>query len=92
MTREKPKPDDIDQRYGLEPVFEPGDVAGSAALEDFVDVACPYCNESITVRLDFSAGPQSYVEDCQVCCQPVVMSVRLTEDGQLHELLTGRLD
>ena len=52
MTHEKPKPDDIDQRYGLEPVFEPGDEAGSDALEGFVDVACPYCNESITVRFD----------------------------------------
>jgi hypothetical protein len=27
------KPTDIDRLYGLEPVFEPGDAAGSDALE-----------------------------------------------------------
>ena len=92
MTSEKMKQDEIDRRYGLEPVFEPGTEAGSDALEGFVEVACPYCNEPITVRVDLSAGAQAYVEDCQVCCQPMSMSVRLNEDGQLRELLAERMD
>jgi hypothetical protein len=92
MTAEKPKGEDIDRRYGLEPVFEPGAEAGSDALEGFVDVACPYCNEPINVRVDLSAGAQTYVEDCQVCCQPMAMSVRVSEDGQLSELLAERMD
>jgi hypothetical protein len=86
------KPDAIDQKYGLEPVLEPGDEAGSDALEQFVDVACPYCAELITVRVDLSAGAQTYIEDCQVCCQPISLSLSLTDEGQLRELSAERMD
>ena len=34
-------------------------------------IRCPFCAESISVLLDLSAGDQSYIEDCQVCCQPI---------------------
>ena len=81
MTVEKSKQEDIDRAYGLEPVFEPGGESGSDALEGFIDVACPYCNEPITVRVDVSAGAQTYVEDCQVCCQPWRVTVHYREDG-----------
>ena len=36
---------------------------------------CPHCDEPITLVLDLSGGTQSYVEDCQVCCQPIVVSL-----------------
>ena len=80
----KPRQPDIDKLYGLEPVFEPGNEAGSDALEQFVDVSCPYCAETIMVRADLSAGSQSYVEDCQVCCQPIMISVQVAGDGGLE--------
>ncbi len=32
---------------------------------------CPYCWESITMLLDLTAADQSYVEDCEVCCNPI---------------------
>ena len=45
-------------------------------------INCPYCGEQIDVLVDCSAGSQEYVEDCSVCCRPIV--VRLTvEDGEL---------
>jgi hypothetical protein len=84
-------PKDIDRLYGLEPVFEPGEEAGSDALERFVDIACPYCGEPITVRIDLSAGSQAYVEDCQVCCQPITLSVPITDAGELLEVSAERL-
>ncbi|WP_427926254.1 CPXCG motif-containing cysteine-rich protein [Xanthomonas campestris] len=34
--------------------------------ERFVDIACPYCGEWITLVLDLSGGDQHYIEDCQV--------------------------
>lgn len=34
-------------------------------------IACPYCGESSVILVDGSAGDQSYIEDCQVCCQPI---------------------
>ena len=89
MTR---KPTDIDALYGLEPVIEPGDALSADGLEPFVDITCPYCGEVITTRLDLSAGSQSYVEDCQVCCQPMQLAVRVAEDGSLAAVTAERMD
>lgn len=46
-----------------------------------IDITCPYCGELITVLVDDSAGDQDYIEDCQVCCRPIVIAVRFDEDG-----------
>jgi len=86
-----PRESDIDRLYGLEPVFEPGQDAGSDALEQFVDVTCPYCAETILVRADLSAGSQSYVEDCQVCCQPILLTVVVAEQGGLESIVAARM-
>jgi hypothetical protein len=88
----KSRPTDIDRLYGLEPVVEPGQEAGSDALEQFVDVGCPYCAETILVRLDLSAGSQSYVEDCQVCCQPILLTVQVAESGALDVVSAAQMD
>ena len=45
------------------------------------DISCPYCGETITLLVDESAGEQSYIEDCQVCCCPIVFQVRVSADG-----------
>jgi hypothetical protein len=42
---------------------------------------CPFCAETITIVVDFSAGSQSYIEDCQVCCQPMEVVVDVGTDG-----------
>jgi transcription elongation factor Elf1 len=52
-------------------------------------VGCPYCGETLTIVLDLSAGSQSYVEDCQVCCQPMQVSFS-AEDGELENLRVER--
>ncbi|MEO8306595.1 MAG: CPXCG motif-containing cysteine-rich protein [Pseudomonadota bacterium] len=73
----------------MEPVFEPGQDPGSDALEQFVDVSCPYCSETINVRADLSAGSQSYVEDCQVCCQPIMICVNVEPTAETEWSLTA---
>ena len=35
---------------------------------------CPYCGEPITMVLDLSESAQSYVEDCEVCCNPIAFT------------------
>ena len=40
---------------------------------------CPHCAEPISIVVDSSAGHQTYIEDCQVCCQP--MEITLEVDG-----------
>ena len=36
---------------------------------------CPYCWESISVLLDPSISEQNFVEDCEVCCNPIDIKV-----------------
>jgi hypothetical protein len=45
-------------------------------------ITCPYCGEAIEVLIDDSAGDQQYIEDCQVCCRPIAISVTLDEAGE----------
>lgn len=46
-------------------------------------VGCPYCGERISVLLDLSVGHQVYVEDCQVCCCPIVFDVQADHDDRI---------
>lgn len=32
---------------------------------------CPYCWEKISMLMDPSIRKQTYVEDCEVCCNPI---------------------
>ena len=71
----------IDALYGLEPVFEPG--AASGEPTQLVTIECPYCGESIDTVMDLSAGSFRYIEDCQVCCQPIDLAGEVDESGEL---------
>lgn len=55
-----------------------------------VTVQCPHCWEIITLELDLSEGDQSYVEDCSVCCGPIVVSFAVDEDGGLANIAVDR--
>jgi len=50
-------------------------------MDDEFAVQCPYCGESIEILVDDSAGQQRYIEDCQVCCRPISITVAV-DDGQ----------
>jgi hypothetical protein len=83
---------EVDELYGLEPVIGVGTPMDSAATSGFVRVACPYCGEQFETSVDASAGLCSYVEDCQVCCQPIDMELRVDENGDFSELVLRRGD
>jgi len=42
---------------------------------------CPYCGEEISMILDLSVRSQSYVEDCEVCCNPIQVAYTVTDDS-----------
>ena len=39
---------------------------------------CPYCWEHISMLLDSSISRQLYIEDCEVCCNPIQVSVQFS--------------
>jgi len=41
---------------------------------------CPYCWEQISMLLDASITKQTYIEDCEVCCNPIEISPIFTND------------
>jgi len=50
-------------------------------LEHFFE--CPYCFEEISMLVDPSVLKQEYVEDCEVCCNPILIQVGCT-DGEIE--------
>ncbi len=79
----------INALYGLEPVFEPGGPGSSQATE-FVTIQCPFCGEGFETAVDLSAGSFSYVEDCQVCCQPIELAGEVDDAGALAGVTANR--
>lgn len=51
-------------------------------MGDTEEVYCPYCAQGIEVVIDSSTGSQEYVEDCSVCCRPILFAVRQDKQGQ----------
>ncbi len=45
---------------------------------------CPYCWEEISFLLDASVSRQTYVEDCEVCCNPIEVTAGF-ENNELVE-------
>ena len=43
-----------------------------------VAVMCPYCGESVELLVDGTLPQQEYVEDCEICCRPMVVTVDAT--------------
>ncbi len=53
-------------------------------MHDEATYYCDCCGEEIVVPVDLSAGrEQVYVEDCPVCCSPMVIHVAVDEDGEV---------
>ncbi|HUF49650.1 MAG TPA: CPXCG motif-containing cysteine-rich protein [Longimicrobiales bacterium] len=45
-------------------------------------LTCPYCGEDIELAVDPGGGAvQEYVEDCEVCCRPLQLTVSWDADG-----------
>ena len=43
---------------------------------------CPHCWEDISMLIDYSVPHQSYIEDCEVCCNPIQITATISE-GEL---------
>ena len=52
-------------------------------------VTCPYCGEEIEIYVERDVHG-SYVQDCEVCCNPWLVRVRRSSEGS--EVTVGRAD
>lgn len=45
---------------------------------------CPYCWEEVSILLDKSIVSQTYVEDCEVCCNPLEFNVSFQNEELIN--------
>lgn len=70
--------------YALIIVIQKKDQENKGALMSELieqDISCPYCGESIDVVIEVLDESQEYIEDCQVCCRPIVFNIDTAFDG-----------
>ena len=61
-------------------------------MQTTADYYCAYCGEPSTTFIDISGGlTQQYVEDCQVCCQPIQIRFEVAGD-RLNGIHIDRAD
>ncbi|MEJ6526720.1 MAG: CPXCG motif-containing cysteine-rich protein [OM182 bacterium] len=51
--------------------------------------SCPYCGEPIELLIDCSVREQEYVEDCQVCCSPIMVHTSIDNEGDPSVFLSS---
>lgn len=40
---------------------------------------CPYCWQNISMLLDTSVKEQSFIEDCEICCNPIELKIEFAD-------------
>lgn len=46
-------------------------------------INCPYCGEPLEVLIDHQDAGHEYIEDCQVCCKPIVFQISVDSVGNV---------
>lgn len=50
-------------------------------MQDEHFFTCPYCWEEISMVFDLSVDAQEYVEDCEVCCNPILVRYAVEDEA-----------
>ena len=58
-------------------------------MDDVFLVTCPYCGEQVEIYVE-SDTRGSFVQDCEVCCNPWGVSV--SRDGEERDVHVSRAD
>ena len=60
------------------------------SVEEDCFINCPYCLESIKIRIDLTGGQnQSLTYECEVCCRPITLQIEFNADGIIN-IITER--
>lgn len=51
---------------------------------EWLPIQCPYCWEQIEIQVEASAGDQTMIEDCSVCCRPITLHLKVNARGRVR--------
>jgi len=51
------------------------------SIPDQYTIVCPYCGETTDIHIDIYGGSEELLEDCTVCCRPIVLHIVCDESG-----------
>jgi cysteine-rich CPXCG protein len=46
-------------------------------MTEFLTLCCPYCEEEFQVPFEPTDGSSQFIVDCEICCQPMTVKVRV---------------
>jgi ribosomal protein S27E len=46
-------------------------------MSNFLAITCPHCGEDFEVAFDPSEGDAEFIIDCEVCCRPMTVRIRV---------------
>ena len=52
---------------------------------------CPYCWQEISMLLDTSVTHQTYIEDCEICCNPIEIDYHTDRDGFIASFSANKM-
>ena len=47
---------------------------------------CPYCGERVGLLVDATLPHQQYVEECEVCCRPMLVTIDATAEDPIVDV------
>lgn len=50
-------------------------------MNESIPIQCPYCGMTIFIDPEPADGPVEYLEDCTLCCRPILYRVVFSEEG-----------
>ena len=54
-------------------------------VNESLSIQCPHCGETFHIALDVSEGSAEFIVDCEVCCRPMTVAVRV-QGGEIGEV------
>jgi len=49
--------------------------------QEEVFYTCPHCMQSVSIIVELQPAVQTYIEDCEVCCNPIEFSLAIQDGG-----------
>lgn len=50
-------------------------------MNENIAVNCPYCGEVLYIEPEPADREIEYIEDCHICCRPIVFSIHYSGSG-----------